>query len=361
MISRAIVRRQSKVPALRRDHFIIPVAGFILVISLMAGTEIVPWESLSVPIKEVKEFVLIARTPWVMALTDISRAIRDLNTKTANLGAVAMVYFKEADSYVGRLGSSSIRVEKRKFERRHGLPGTKTSFSKNLSLAEVEMNETLAHIRVGVLYQMDKLTDIFTKARVSSLTYGKNVLLDARVGTTVFKKQSQLIIADASTGVGNASEYLSGGLTFLGQWSKDIWSLVAGRIRLALSSVGELLSEWRKNWIAFLGGDSEIVTEVTPSTIITETDPELVKKIVREELARLQLEKGGNFPNQGIVVIPATGDRTQDDLLKREISNSFSDEVNIRFDNTGRTGVITPIFRSTLGADYLFVLTPLKK
>ncbi|MEA2715144.1 MAG: hypothetical protein QOG91_172, partial [Candidatus Parcubacteria bacterium] len=52
---------------------------------------------------------------------------------------------------------------------------------------------------------------------------------------------------------------------------------------------------------------------------------------------------------EGIAISPTTGSAGSDDLAKQKIRDSFSDAVDIRPDQSGTTGVITPIFRQARG------------
>ncbi|GEM_PF-1761254 len=62
---------------------------------------------------------------------------------------------------------------------------------------------------------------------------------------------------------------------------------------------------------------------------------------------------------QGLVVVPAAGDETNVEKLKDEIRQTFSDEVQV-IPHDGDTGIITPVFKSRTGEDYLYILVPLK-
>ena len=63
----------------------------------------------------------------------------------------------------------------------------------------------------------------------------------------------------------------------------------------------------------------------------------------------------------GLGIFPSTGDGAADRRLTRSIEESFSDEVAVRFDESGRTGIITPVFRARADDNYIFVLVPVKK
>lgn len=61
----------------------------------------------------------------------------------------------------------------------------------------------------------------------------------------------------------------------------------------------------------------------------------------------------------GIVVVPS-GESTTSDVLKKQIKESFSDEVEVRPDESGTTGVVTPVFKGSIGDNFMYVLVPVK-
>lgn len=332
MLRRALVRRQSKVPALRRDHFVIPVAGFLLVTSLMASVEILPWNQVLAPI------IGFSQGAYSRLVVSAGESL-DFLTK--------------------RLSSSNREIDQ-----------TMVAVSTRVQNNIFDTTNKVLHIGSTVDRRLDETKEITYSASkgVASLTTTsaektKKVLTDANLGSQIVKERSFSLAGSIIAGVDFGFENIKTKIIeigrLLGRLTKNIWLAVSQKSEPILVSAGNLADDLRHNWIVFLGGQDEAPAQVIPSTIITETDPELIKEIVRKELARLQAE--GALPNQGVVVVPATGDKAQDELIKKELSNSFSDEVKIQFDSTGRTGVVTPIFRSTLGADYLFILTPLRR
>lgn len=60
----------------------------------------------------------------------------------------------------------------------------------------------------------------------------------------------------------------------------------------------------------------------------------------------------------GMAVVRST---VEDDAVRQKISNSFSDTVKIRPDDSGTAGVITPVFKRTNGDDFMYVLVPVKE
>ncbi len=61
----------------------------------------------------------------------------------------------------------------------------------------------------------------------------------------------------------------------------------------------------------------------------------------------------------GIVVTPSQG-TTTDAKLANAITNSFSDPVEVRKNDNANTGVITPMFRTVKGHDFMYVLVPVQ-
>lgn len=64
---------------------------------------------------------------------------------------------------------------------------------------------------------------------------------------------------------------------------------------------------------------------------------------------------------EGLVVIRSSGNESNDEKMKEKIKKSFSDEVIIKPDSTGRSGIIKPVFKNTEGENYLFILVPIKE
>ena len=63
--------------------------------------------------------------------------------------------------------------------------------------------------------------------------------------------------------------------------------------------------------------------------------------------------------SRGVVVVPSSANEADDEKVKEQIKQSFSDEVNITpYDE--ESGIITPVFRHRAGKDYLYILVPLR-
>jgi len=63
----------------------------------------------------------------------------------------------------------------------------------------------------------------------------------------------------------------------------------------------------------------------------------------------------------GLIVFPATGNENNDERLKQNIKNSFSDQTEVFPDETGSSGVIKPVFKKSTDQEYLYVMVPIDK
>ncbi len=135
-------------------------------------------------------------------------------------------------------------------------------------------------------------------------------------------------------------------------------------LRLARGFWSEWINQVFKNWYGFVTGrtsdDQQALADIARLSRYLEIREQLKKEII-EELGR---DATRTFtpvvrPDHGVVVVPGgTGD---DQQLKNQLQNFFSDEVRVRFDETGVSGVITPVFRGTdERGNYVFVLTPIR-
>ena len=64
---------------------------------------------------------------------------------------------------------------------------------------------------------------------------------------------------------------------------------------------------------------------------------------------------------RGLAVVDRTGDVAKDSAVKADIRNSFSDYVDVVPDETGNAGVITPVFKKSVGKDFMYVMVPVKE
>jgi hypothetical protein len=80
------------------------------------------------------------------------------------------------------------------------------------------------------------------------------------------------------------------------------------------------------------------------------------EKIIPEEKPRIEEESEPLEVEEGIVVVPSTG---EDEETKRRIKEAFSDEVKVELkDET--SGIIIPIFKEREGEKYLYMMVPVK-
>jgi hypothetical protein len=60
----------------------------------------------------------------------------------------------------------------------------------------------------------------------------------------------------------------------------------------------------------------------------------------------------------GFAVVPSSNSKDKDEEIKNKIKESFSDEVIVKPDNSGTSGIITPVFKEARGSDFIYVLVP---
>jgi phosphomannomutase len=63
----------------------------------------------------------------------------------------------------------------------------------------------------------------------------------------------------------------------------------------------------------------------------------------------------------GVAVVPSSDSEYEDEVMKQRIRDSFSDEVQVRPDESGTAGIITPVFRKAKGDDFIYVLVPVQE
>ena len=64
--------------------------------------------------------------------------------------------------------------------------------------------------------------------------------------------------------------------------------------------------------------------------------------------------------DKGIVITPSKDKQTDTETIE-QIKNTFSDEVRIIPDGSGKSGIIQPIFRDKKGDEYIYVLVPIQE
>jgi hypothetical protein len=63
----------------------------------------------------------------------------------------------------------------------------------------------------------------------------------------------------------------------------------------------------------------------------------------------------------GVVVAPSASTSIENESMKNDLRNPFSDEVNVLPDSSGTAGVIVPVFKESKGDDFLYVMVPVKE
>lgn len=110
------------------------------------------------------------------------------------------------------------------------------------------------------------------------------------------------------------------------------------------------------NWQGFLFSKNEDAPEPDPS------DQNATQAYIQAEVARIvdlrlseMSSRVGGQGSNGLVVVPASEAVSTD-----VIAQSFSDEVEVYPDSTGKGGVIVPVFSDGRGEPFLYILTPIR-
>lgn len=127
-----------------------------------------------------------------------------------------------------------------------------------------------------------------------------------------------------------------------------------------ISSLFEPLISWFRSLWSKLFNKTPVITPAMREQIKQELLVELKNqgRLASDLMATSSDSLGARY---GFMVVPSTGSTTRDELLKKSLKQMFADQVNVQFDQTGGSGVVTPVFQDgRKGGNYIFVLTPLR-
>lgn len=189
--------------------------------------------------------------------------------------------------------------------------------------------------------------------------------------TDLISEQNQNLSEQAVTlseRAGSLTSNTQSALLVLGSSTRDNLALVPFFIEAVgdtLSSIVESVSSWvvkiwrniAAKWHLFLSGSN------SNTQALADEKEELKAQLRAELLSELQANGTGvgALPvrgQEGIVVLPKTNMAEAERLREEAIKEVFSDQVMLISDETGRSGVVRPIFRSGVGEDYLYVMVP---
>ena len=133
---------------------------------------------------------------------------------------------------------------------------------------------------------------------------------------------------------------------------------------VAVTSTGSVITNWFGSiidWFRHLWPPKEMVSIITPANR-EQIRQEFLAELKSQGLINAEILSGNTSGTKyGIMVAPSTGSTTRDEWLKKNLSQMFADQVNLKFDQSGMSGVVTPVFKDgRQGGDYVFVLTPLR-
>jgi len=132
----------------------------------------------------------------------------------------------------------------------------------------------------------------------------------------------------------------------------------------AVTSTGNAITNWFWaiiDWLRQLWPQKEVTPIITPADR-EQIRQEFLAELKSQGLLNADLLTGDTSGvRYGIMVAPSTGSTTRDEWLKQNLSQMFADQVNLKFDQSGMSGIVTPVFKDgRQSGDYVFVLTPLR-
>ncbi len=155
-----------------------------------------------------------------------------------------------------------------------------------------------------------------------------------------FHKANKLIIAIGKSNISNISEILN----YFPQKIASACNFVKSKLGDAYIKIVDIFES------------SAEKKELTINKDINQ----LEKNIIDDVEKRFN-EFKGEEDKEGVVVVPIEENRDKAEERIRKISSSFSDEVFISSDNTGKSGLIEPIFQQAQSQEYLYMMVPVKE
>lgn len=320
---------------------LVPLAGLLLALTVASGFELVGKTNFSFTAMTWPSVPAVPKISLELPVDSLISSVAVTQVSAEKLGLQTLVGLKSvgqllADGYQS-LGEVSLTV---------------LSQTSNLVSSEIT-----AISNFGV----EGLNEGSEKVIGSSLVVnqGLNVL------ATVAASESKEVLNSAGTLPKAGGLMAASVLASLGEWydaamAKLSWWGSNTRDFL-IAYGGEIGVRWR-NFLGRGNNTFPAVTTPVPVSLDDETKSDIkdIKSGVAEILKKLNSSSvpvNTGLPREGMVVVPKVGSATPASL-KTKVSGMFSDQVNVSLDESGKAGVITPVFRRGPGDDYLFVLTP---
>lgn len=167
------------------------------------------------------------------------------------------------------------------------------------------------------------------------------------------KPTSEEVSRSAAASVGVVAAQATAWWSQLNEWVQSLWGIVRDRAAAI----------WGR-WQNFLAGDKSAVLPGDGGVDAeTKNDIREIKQDVKTllNLFNQQSLRPSSRSAEGLIVVPQSGSASGDAALRQNLADQFSDPVKVQVDETGKTGVITPVFRAPGEGNYIFLLAPLKQ
>jgi len=112
-----------------------------------------------------------------------------------------------------------------------------------------------------------------------------------------------------------------------------------------------------------INGTPDVPASGIDPALLAELRAEIKAELAKELGNRSQLLSGpmSTLPTSGLVTLPASGNASTDAATLSRLENAFSDQVEVKFEPSRQAGMITPVFKTGRGDNYLFVITPINR
>jgi hypothetical protein len=246
---------------------------------------------------------------------------------------------RESVSFRPTSGTSKIPAPSRFKPSRNILSGLLGIFVALVLLAGLSFS-----IQSGALDNVAAIAlNVSTSSATSTATTAPSVIVDASSSSSGFSFQSMGQTLD------HWWQELSELIVYLVERVSANWNIFLGRTSTIPSSSPD-------------SSDSSLTDQSATSTALQKVIDERINSQLKNLLGSGAYYAGSSgSPSQGVVVVPSTGDAISDAAIRERIGSTFSDQVSVRFDPSGLTGVITPIFQKVPNDNYLFLITPVRK
>lgn len=309
-------------------------------------------QSANVGLSKIFQFPgqIISRVTSVfsMGFNSVSSFSEDTVVSIDQVGATAGASVSEVYGYFGNLSDSikeNIILAYVYLGEKTSLAIDSTDQALSLSVGWLQNKVITAVDFIGG--ELDRANSFLRESKDTSSKRASDLARAAAVGAEEVASSTENIVVETRQSGENLlvkiGDSVTGfGITISNYWNKIVfrWKVFIGLEQdLSEASLGGFSAEDRATLQNVQAGVDEVLRQLADRPVGTTQAP---------------ASQSG-----GAVVVPSSGDPATDAVIKANIANMFSDEVTVKPDGSGRSGVITPVFRSGAGNNCLYIMAPI--